>query len=87
MFEILIEERAEKDIKSIPKNISNNICKKILLLAKNPKPRGSKKLSRNNNFYRLRFGEYRILYEISEKIKIVRIFRVRHRSEVYRNLF
>jgi mRNA-degrading endonuclease RelE of RelBE toxin-antitoxin system len=53
-------------------------------LAENPRPLGYRKLTGSKNDWRIRIGDYRVLYEIDEKAKAVRIMRVRHRREVYR---
>lgn len=56
----------------------------IRQLAHNPRPRGCRKLIGGANDWRIRVGAYRVLYEIGERAKEVRINRVRHRREVYR---
>ncbi len=70
MYQVLIERRAEKDLKALPSN--------------NPRPHGSQKLHDLGSDYRIRIGDYRLLYEIDDKAKTVKIFRVKHRGHVYR---
>lgn len=63
------------------------IVKVIDKLSEKPKPSGVKKLKASDeNLYRRRSGDYRIVYVIEEKVKIVNIRRIRHRKDVYRNL-
>ncbi len=72
-------------------NLSTETIKKVVRvidkLANDPKPLGVKKLKASDeNLYRVRSGDYRIVYAIAEEIKIVNIRRIRHRKDVYRNL-
>ena len=53
-------------------------------LASNPRPRGCRKLVGAGNDWRVRVRDYRIIYEIADTIRVVRIMRIRHRREVYR---
>jgi mRNA interferase RelE/StbE len=60
--------------------------RRIDSLAENPRPQGIKKLSSEEDKYRLRVGDYRIIYQIREKSLLVLIVRIGHRSDVYRGL-
>jgi mRNA interferase RelE/StbE len=62
----------------------HRIIPHIKALAENPRPSSCLKLTGSKNDWRIRIGDYRVLYEIDEKTKAVRIMRVRHRREVYR---
>jgi mRNA interferase RelE/StbE len=62
----------------------HRIIPHINALAENPRPSSCLKLTGSKNDWRIRIGDYRVLYEIDEKTKAVRIMRVRHRREVYR---
>jgi mRNA interferase RelE/StbE len=84
-YEIFIEKKAEKDLRRLPKNYQNKIIQKILNLKDNPKPIEARKITSLENYYRIKVGDYRIIYEINYKEKRVNIFRVRHRKEAYRN--
>jgi mRNA interferase RelE/StbE len=84
-YEIFIEKKAEKDLRRLPKNYQNKIIQKILNLKDNPKPIEARKITSSENYYRIKVGDYRIIYEINYKEKRVNIFRVRHRKEAYRN--
>jgi mRNA interferase RelE/StbE len=86
VYEIFIEKKAEKDLRRLPKNYQNKIIQKILNLKGNPKPIEARKITSSENYYRVRVGDYRIIYEINYKEKRINIFRVRHRKEAYRNL-
>jgi mRNA interferase RelE/StbE len=84
VYEVLIERNAERDLKSLPTAVLNRIVPRIKALAEAPRPFGCHKLTGSKNDWRIRIGDYRVVYEIDDPGKRVRIFRVRHRSEVYR---
>ncbi len=84
MYQVIVERSAEKDLKRLSPEIRRRTASAILALAKNPRPPGSRKLAGTENDWRIRVGDYRIVYEIADAIRIVRINRVRHRSDVYR---
>jgi len=67
----------------LPALIHARISRKILLLEDNPRPKGAKKLSGREE-YRLRVGNYRVLYTIDDMGHAVTVFAVGHRREVYR---
>jgi mRNA interferase RelE/StbE len=83
MYRIEIISAARKDLDDLEKNIFLQIKEKILSLADNPRQHGSLKLTGEEG-YRLRAGDYRILYRIDDKSKVVFIYRIKHRREVYR---
>lgn len=85
-YELHIERHAEKDLNKLEKSLFIQIARRIKELAGNPHPQGSKKITGSQNDWRLRAGDYRILYEIDNKTKVVRIIRIKHRREAYRDL-
>ena len=84
MFEVLLERAAEKDLRRLSEEIHDRVIEAISALASDPRPSGAKKLAGSRHDWRIRVGDYRILYEIADENRIVRIHRVRHRPEVYR---
>ena len=84
MYEVYLERAAENDLKRLPITTFHRIIPQIRILAENPRPSGGRKLTGSKNDWRIRVGDYRVLYEIDEKARAVRIMRVRHRREVYR---
>jgi mRNA interferase RelE/StbE len=82
-YEILILLSAEKEINKLPTLIQSRISVRILSLENNPRPRGAKKLSTRDE-YRLRIGNYRILYTVNDSDSAITIIAVNHRREVYR---
>jgi mRNA interferase RelE/StbE len=84
MYVLLVEKRVLKDLDRLPKPDLIRVDKTIQLLAQNPLPPGSKKLVGERNLYRVRQGDYRIIYAVDHKTKEVRLLGVRHRKEAYR---
>ena len=85
MYEILLSSTAIHDYKRIPDNDLEKINRAIDSLEKNPRPQGYKKLQ-NRNSYRIRTGNYRIIYEIIDKELIILVIRIRQRGDVYKHL-
>ena len=81
-YKIEIKKSAIKELESIPSNDLKRIIFKIELLAENPRPIGSIKLSGHDR-YRIRQGNYRILYTIEDDILTVFIVKVGHRKDIY----
>lgn len=86
MYKVLYEKRVLKDLDKIPSQDVERIPSIFEVLSANPYPQGSKKLSAKFNLYRVRQGNYRIVYAVVHKEKEIRIILVRHRKEVYRDL-
>jgi mRNA interferase RelE/StbE len=84
MYRILLERAAEKDLARLAAGIYARVIAAIQTLARNPRPPGCRKLAGSKNDWRIRVGDYRVIYEIADEIRIVRVNRVRHRREVYR---
>lgn len=83
MYKLHILRQAVKDLAAISPPYSRQISQKIEALASDPRPDGVAKLSGHLG-YRVRSGNYRILYLINDEAKTVTIYRVRHRREAYR---
>jgi mRNA interferase RelE/StbE len=82
-YRITIKKSAAKELESLPKKDLRRIIKHIRALVDNPRPHGSKKLSRKEQ-YRFRQGDYRIVYSIEDKDSLIDIFKIGHRREIYR---
>lgn len=83
MYSIKIIPQAQKDLDKIPAKIFPKIKEEILKLEQNPRAHGAIKLTAEQG-YRLRVGDYRILYRIDDVLKTVYLYRVKHRKDVYR---
>lgn len=83
MYVIKIIPQAKKDLDNLPAKIFNRVKSTILKLAQSPRPYGAIKLTQEES-YRIRVGDYRILYRIDDQPKEIYIYRIKHRREVYR---
>jgi mRNA interferase RelE/StbE len=84
VYEVYVEKAAERDLKKIPAADFERIIPHLKGLAEDARPIGSRKISGSERDWRIRVGIYRIIYELNEKEKTVKILRVRHRREAYR---
>jgi mRNA interferase RelE/StbE len=78
-YDLEIKKSAQKELDAL----FDRVDRKILSLAENPRPSGCKKLRGFRDQWRLRMGEWRVVYIIDDAIKRVIITRVQHRREVY----
>ncbi len=83
-YRLLIKPSAAQELEATPRKDRQRIVAKIKGLATNPRPRGCEKLSGEEKF-RLRQGDYRVLYSIQDSSTTVTIVKIGHRREVYRN--
>ncbi len=83
MYLILLERSAERDLKRLSADVHDRVIEAIKELAGNPRPPGCRKLVGSRNDWRIRVGDYRVIYEVADAIRIVRVNRVRHRREIY----
>ena len=83
-YSISFKSSAAKELKKLPVELQQRIAKIINKLIKDPRASGVVKLKGDNNLYRCRVGDYRIVYEISDSQQKIVITRIRHRKDVYR---
>jgi mRNA interferase RelE/StbE len=81
-YRVFILPKAQRELERLPKETYERIKAAILALAQNPRPPGCKKLS-GRDYWRIREGDYRVIYEIEDGAKNVTVLRVRHRRDVY----
>jgi mRNA interferase RelE/StbE len=81
-YKVSILPSAEKEMERLPVSVHIRITRKILTLENNPRPRGVKKLSGRDE-YRLRVGDYRVLYVINNRNRVITVSAVGHRRDVY----
>ncbi len=84
MYQLKIKRAAENDLRRLPRTIFQRINSRILALRDNPYPAGVKKLKGGLIGWRIRVGNYRVVYQIDENAYMVTVVRVRHRRDVYR---
>jgi mRNA interferase RelE/StbE len=83
-YKIQWKRSALKELKQLPKEKVGPIFKAVEELALNPFPNKVKKLTDSEHGFRIRVGDYRIIYNIFSKTLIIEIVRVKHRKEVYK---
>jgi mRNA interferase RelE/StbE len=83
-FEVRWRSSTKKDLRSIPREDVARIVDAVAHLADEPLPHGSQKLAGSDHTYRIRVGDYRVIYELLRLTSLVEIQRVRHRKDVYR---
>jgi mRNA interferase RelE/StbE len=82
-YKIEIGKSVIKELLEIDKKEVIKIKEEVSLLTENPRPVGSKKLI-NRDGWRIRIGNYQVIYELDDEIKIVRILHIGHRKDIYR---
>jgi len=82
-YRLEIKPSAERDLDRLDNAIFDRVDAKLVLLADNPRPTGSKKLKGRRDVWRIRVGDWRIVYSIDDRARIVTILRVAHRRDVY----
>jgi mRNA interferase RelE/StbE len=80
---ITVKPSAQKQLNSLPIEISSRMAPRIRALATDPRPDGCLKLKGKQNQWRMRVGDYRIIYSIDDVNFAIEILKVRHRREVY----
>lgn len=83
-YRIEFKKSAQKEITDLPKRMQRRVVSAIKALADEPRPKTVRKLVGGENYYRLRVGEYRIVYQIIDQVLLICVIRVRHRKDVYR---
>jgi len=83
-YAITFARSARKDLEALNRPLIARILKRIEALAEDPRPPGCRKLVGQANLWRVRIGDYRVIYEIDDGKKLVDINAIRHRSEAYR---
>lgn len=84
MYDVLLERSVERALKRVSSSDFSRILVALKELASNPRPSGCKKLVGGERDWRVRVGDYRVLYEIDDAEKTVRVLNVKHRREAYR---
>ena len=83
VYQLLITSSAQNEIRKLQSTEVHKIIPAIQALSEDPQPSGCKKLTSVQNTYRIRIGDYPVLYSINDAIRIVEIARVKHRREAY----
>ena len=82
-YKILWKSSAKKEIRKLPKKSILKIIEKVDMLVKNPFPSGVKKLIGSDHSYRLRIGNYRVVYNVYKEDIVIEIIKIGHRRDIY----
>ncbi|MGA9772800.1 MAG: type II toxin-antitoxin system RelE/ParE family toxin [Blastocatellia bacterium] len=83
-YTIEFSRKAERQFRDLPRSVQLKIAPKIGALAETPRPRSAKKLEGQDDIYRIRVGDYHIIYQVQDKALIVLVVKIGDRREVYR---
>ena len=82
-YSVVVSRPAQKDIRSLDQIMRNRVVQVLKQLASEPRPHACRKLVTAENLWRVRVGDYRVVYSIDDAASIVEIIGVRHRSKAY----
>jgi mRNA interferase RelE/StbE len=85
-YSLLLKPSVEKDLRPLPSSVVQRVLRKIEALPSEPNPPQSVKLTGAEHLFRIRVGDYRVIYGIDHEAKVVTVHYVRHRKEAYRGL-
>lgn len=85
-FRLEYKASVKKELRKLIKADRVAVINKIELLKQDPRPEGSAKLKGSQNLYRIRHGDYRVIYQIQNLVLVIVIIRIGHRRDIYRNL-
>jgi len=83
-YEVRLTLSAQRQLRKLPADVLARLRPVLRALAEDPRPSGVTKLSNEDNAWRVRMGDYRIIYEIHDKVLLVLVVDVDHRRDVYR---
>lgn len=83
-YRVELTPRAKRELGALPSEVRRRCDARILALAGNPRPPGCEKLAGHADRYRVRVGDYRVLYDVADRVLVVTVARVAHRREAYR---
>ena len=83
-YRVELSRTASRELRRVPVPLHDAIVRVLKGLEKEPRPHGCKKLVGASGFWRVRVGAYRIIYEITDRIKLVSVERIADRKDAYR---
>jgi len=85
MYTVLVQPSADRSLRKLPDDVQRRIVAAIDELHKDPRPGGCKKLKGEDNLWRIRVGDYRVVYTIQDKKLVILVVRIAHRKDAYQN--
>ena len=83
-YEVTFARSARRELEELALPLSTRILSRIEQLAVDPRPSGTRKIQGKQNLWRIRLGDYRVIYAVDDDQRIVDVVKVRHRREAYR---
>lgn len=83
-YKVEVAASAEKTLWKLPKAMISRVTQSLQALSLNPRPAGCRKLSGEENTYRIRIGVYRVIYEIHDQLILIKVLKIGHRKDIYR---
>ncbi len=83
-YDVQIRPAAWRQLQRLPKALQRRILDRLESLSKNPRPIGSVKLTGSECTYRVRIGDYRVIYDVLDRAVVVLVLKIAHRRDVYR---
>ncbi len=85
-YTVILERRVEQALRRLPRDVLIRVDRLLLSLAADPRPVGCKKLKGHDNLYRLRIGDWRLIYTVEDDRLVVLVVEIAPRGGVYRDL-
>ena len=82
-YSVEVKPTARKELEALPDNVLARVVRKLEALAETPRPAGCKKLKGYKDQWRVRIGDWRVVYIIDDAARVVSVTRIAHRREVY----
>lgn len=83
-YEVQLVASAQRELVKLPARLRVRVADAVRALSADPRPSGCKKLAGNADYFRIRVGDYRILYEVRDREVVVLVIKIGHRRDVYR---
>jgi mRNA interferase RelE/StbE len=85
-YRVDIAKHAQRQIRSLAPQLQQRVLRRVTALGANPRPTGATKLAGPQDLYRIRVGDYRVIYTIEDDVLLVLVVAVGHRRDIYRDL-
>ena len=83
-YKIVFVRSARKELQALDRSVAGRVLKRIEALTREPRPSGCRKLEGTDNLWRIRVGDWRVVYAVDDAKSLVEVSVIRHRREVYR---
>jgi len=84
VYEVLLSGKAQRDLRRLPTDVFERVVPAIRGLGRIPRPSGGRKIAGSLHDWRIRVGDYRVVYQIDDEERTIHVMYVRHRREAYR---